>query len=447
MPSTGEEVRPPPLQPPPPCPPLFPPSPSPPPSPPSPRTPQLLALAHSGAPSPATLAYLAQHAHILRMLLNLGCVFGPQHAAAAEVARADPHLLALVAGIDAAAPAPSLVPGATSPQALDKALAAACYEPLALLFPPAGALAAGAYPRYAAWAAATFTAPDFARDREAAGQATGGCVRVGGQLDVRSLPERVSRAADASVERNAGQKKAQSQRAGEDAAKEAAAGGGAKAAPAAAAPAAAAAAPPRAAEQAPEAVERNRALTALGTEERIAAALAAAAGAGVALGALHRHAAAFKVPELEAALAGVRGVRCKNLFLKAKKERAPGDSRLWLVVADCASETDLNTIGKALGYAKDSVRFADEGALKDNLGVLPGSVSPLCLLNDASGCVNVVLDGSLEGKGAAGGGTPLLFHPGSNEASVEVAYAQLHKLLVGSGHTPVVMAFKEAAAK
>jgi Ala-tRNA(Pro) deacylase len=166
------------------------------------------------------------------------------------------------------------------------------------------------------------------------------------------------------------------------------------------------------------------------------------AGAGVALGALHRHAAAPRVPELEAALAGVAGVRCKNLFLKAKKERAPGDSRLWLVVADVASETDLNTIGKALGYAKDGIRFADEATLKDNLGVVPGHVSPFCLLNDSAGLVNVVLDASLAGKAG-----PLLFHPGSNEASAEVAYEQLTKLLAAASRVPVLLPFKDAVAK
>jgi Ala-tRNA(Pro) deacylase len=402
-------------------------------------------LAASGQPSPATLSYLSQHTHILRTLLNLGCLFGPIHGAASEVARGDAFLTQFVSRLDALVPAgsASLLGGAT-PQAGDLAVAAALYEPLALLFPPAGALASGTYPRYSAWATAAFTTAEFARAQEAAGRATGGCVRVGGQVDVRSSPEAVSRKADASVELNQGQKKAQSQRNAEDAAKEAAGGSGAAAAaaaaaatPAASASASASAAAPRALEQSPATLERNRAAVAAGGEERIAATLAALAAAGIALGPLHRHAPAPKVPELEAALAGVPGVRCKNLFLRAKKERAPGDSRLWLVVADTGSETDLNTIGKALGYAKDGVRFADEGVLRDNLGVLPGHVSPFSLLHDSGRVVNLVLDASLASKPG-----PLLFHPGSNDASVELQYEQLLKLANDSGHAPLLMQFK-----
>ena len=372
------------------------------------------------------------------------------------MARADAFLTSLVSQLDAALPsggAASLT-GAPAPQALDRAIARAAYEPLALLFPPAGALAA-AHPRYAAWAAATFTDAEFARGSEAAGQATGGCVRVGGQVDIRSSPEDVSRRADASVERNVGQKKGQSQRASEDAAKEG--GGGARAAAAAPQPRPAAAsaagasggggagaAAPRALEQSPATLERNRALAAAPGEARMASTLAALAAAGIALGATHRHAAAFKVPELEAALAGVPGTRCKNLFLKAKKERAPGDSKLWLVVADAASETDLNTIAKTLGYAKDGVRFADEGVLRDHLGIVPGHVSPFSLLNDAAGCVNLVLDASLAGKGQGGA---LLFHPGTNDASCEIGYEALLKLAVDSNHAPTLMAFGSVAGK
>jgi Ala-tRNA(Pro) deacylase len=135
----------------------------------------------------------------------------------------------------------------------------------------------------------------------------------------------------------------------------------------------------------------------------------------------------------------VTGLPCKNLFLKAKKERAPGDSRLWLVVAPASAKTDLNAIGKTLGYPKDGVRFGDEETLKDNLGVVPGHVSPLCLFNDKAGLVNVVLDSSLTISTL-----PLLFHPFTNTASIEMTYAQLLDLLTKLGKKPVIMDFPTA---
>ena len=369
---------------------------------------------------------------------------GPIHGAASDVARGDAFLTALVGRIDVSvAPGAASLTGGAAPTPADRAVAATLYDALALLFPPAGLLASGSYPNYARWAAATFTDPEFACAQEAAGRATGGCTRVGGQVDLRSDPAAVSRQADASIERNAGQAKAQSQRAAEDAAKAAKAAPPAAAAPAppATTPAAggsgaAAVAGARATEQAPATLERNRAFTEKVSEERIAATLAYLSAEGVPVGACHRHAAAPTVPELEAALTagGIAGVRCKNLFLKAKKERAPGDSKLWLVLADVASETDLNTIGKTLGYAKDGIRFADEAVLRDNLGVAKGHVSPFCLMHDGAGLVNFVVDASLQGKS-------LLLHPGSNEASLECSFEVLCKWANGSGHPPMQMAF------
>ena len=50
-------------------------------------------------------------------------------------------------------------------------------------------------------------------------------------------------------------------------------------------------------------------------------------------GSVLRHAAANTVDEMLAALGSSAGTKCKNLFLNAKKEKAPGDSRMWLVVA------------------------------------------------------------------------------------------------------------------
>ena len=390
---------------------------------------------------PPLTQFLATHGVKLRMLLNIGSLYGPLQTEAALVASNDPSVSGLLTGLEGVLVegGVSLVGGASALQPLDFYVASTHDSLLALVAPPAGVLAAR-FPRYSAWATGVYGSAAYQKAALGAGVAAGGITRAGGQVDIRADPVWVSTRADASVERNAGQKKKETQRAAEDAAK-----AGAGAAPKAAAPApkaaAAAAAPPASlpTSQSPETLAANRALPALEPSARMAAALAACGAAGVSVGPVHEHAPAPNVPDLLAALAasGVTGTPCKNLFLKAKKERAPGDSRLWLVVAAASAKTDLNTIGKTLGYAKDSVRFGDEETLKDNLGVVPGHVSPLCLLNDKAGLVNLVLDASLATPGTG----PLLFHPFTNTASVEMTFEQLSALVEATGKKPISMTF------
>lgn len=179
-------------------------------------------------------------------------------------------------------------------------------------------------------------------------------MRAGGQVDLRPDPVRVAALADASIARNAGYKKGASQRDAEKAATGKAdahgAGAGAAAAPAAggAGAASAASSAPAAAAKQPE---ENLTLPDLPAEERISRTLGQLDAAGVAY-ALHRHAAAKTVEELLAAIGTLPGLKAKNLFVKAKKEKAAGDSRMWLVVAATDSDTNLVKLATKLGYGK-----------------------------------------------------------------------------------------------
>jgi len=379
------------------------------------------------------------------MLLNVGSLFGPLQTEAALVAGSDPYITGRLSLIDSLVSSNvgnlSVVSGYKTLQNVDFVLAGEDENLLALVAPSAGSLAAR-YPNYARWASAVMGNAKYGQATLEAGVALGGSLRIGGQIDIRADPVWVSTRADISVERNAGQKKKDSQRAAEDAAKASNSKGSSTQTPAATSATQTPTIPtPTAIIQTPETLANNRALTAKEPAERMQAALAACSAAGISTGACHQHAPAPNVPELLSALAAaaVTGLPCKNLFLKAKKERAPGDSRLWLVVAPASAKTDLNAIGKTLGYPKDGVRFGDEETLKDNLGVVPGHVSPLCLFNDKAGLVNVVLDSSLTISTL-----PLLFHPFTNTASIEMTYAQLLDLLTKLGKKPVIMDFPTA---
>ena len=369
----------------------------------------------------------------------MGVVFGSIASAAVAVGAADVSLVAAVQALNTATSETLFLSGAAAPGLLDLFVMSSLAEPLSLLFPPAAVVAT--YPAYSAWAAATLGAAPLMRAAAAAGLASGGRSREGGQVDLRADCVRVSVAADVSIARNAGHKKAASQRDKEDSLKE---GAGAAAVPpprasaassvTAAAAAVAVSIPGAAAQPA-----SNKTLPTLTHAERLEKGMAALTALGVLHGAVHAHPPALTAADLTTALAGLTGVRIKNLFLKAKKARAgmPNDSRLWLIIARADAPTDLNKIGARLGYAKDGVRFADGDILIENLGVAQGHVSPIALVNDEMHAVNIVVDSAL-----ATASEPLLFHPFTNEASVELDYKGLLALIETTGHAaPVVMDF------
>lgn len=376
----------------------------------------------------------------------MGVVYGSVAKAAVAVGAADDALVTAVKSIDAAVRAgngflSAYGDASSGPGALDVFVLASLAVPLSLLFPPAALT--DVYPGYAAWAAATMSSASFTTAAAVTGVGlTGGVARIGGQVDLRADCVRVSYSADVSIARNVEYKKAASAAAHDT---EIAAVASPAAAAKAAAPVATPPQAPAAAQEAstPGAASQpasNKVLPTLSHAERLEKGLAALASMGIPASAVHSHAPALTAADLTTALAGITGVRIKNLFLKAKKARAgvPNDSRLWLVVARADAPTDLNKIAAKLGYAKDGVRFADAETLVDNLGVAQGHVSPIALANDEMHAVNVLLDATLESATE-----PLLFHPFTNEASVELTYQGLLQLISKTGHaSPTIMQFQ-----
>jgi hypothetical protein len=262
----------------------------------------------------ATAALLASRAAPCRALLNMGVRHTAMQRELYDALAADAAVSASMAALEArlAGGAPSLT-GAPAICAADLAvfLCPALHDALVLGYP---ALEAGR-PAVAAWVDAVSALPAAA----AAALPTGGRRRVGGQVDLRASPPTVAALADDAVARNAGHKKAASQRDSEDAKKEGAAAPAPAPAPAAApaaAPAGAAAAPAAAAQP-----ESNKSLPSRPVDERIAlvtARLAALGIGGDTAASMRRHAAAETVDALLAALGDAPGLRAKNLFVKAK---------------------------------------------------------------------------------------------------------------------------------
>jgi Ala-tRNA(Pro) deacylase len=143
------------------------------------------------------------------------------------------------------------------------------------------------------------------------------------------------------------------------------------------------------------------------------------------LGIAHRtveHPPVFTVEEAKALRGNLPGHHIKNLFLRNKKEE------MWLVVALEDRAIDLKRLGEVLGAGRLSFGSADR--LKRYLGVEPGSVTPLSLVNDEGHAVRLVLD-----RGVADG-HPVNAHPLVNTMTTALAPADLLRFFKATGHTP-----------
>jgi Ala-tRNA(Pro) deacylase len=143
------------------------------------------------------------------------------------------------------------------------------------------------------------------------------------------------------------------------------------------------------------------------------------------LGIAHRtveHPPVFTVEEAKALRGNLPGHHIKNLFLRNKKEE------MWLVVALEDRAIDLKRLGEVLGAGRLSFGSADR--LKRTLGVEPGSVTPLSLVNDEARAVRLAVD-----RGVADGG-PVNAHPLVNTMTTALAPAELLRFFEATGHTP-----------
>ena len=92
---------------------------------------------------------------------------------------------------------------------------------------------------------------------------------------------------------------------------------------------------------------------------------------------------------------------------------------------------DLNALGAALGAGR--LGFASPERLLKHLGITPGSVSLLALVNDRAGAVEFVIDRALWDADA------VQAHPLVNTATMVLAHADLERFLAATGHAPRVI--------
>jgi Ala-tRNA(Pro) deacylase len=144
---------------------------------------------------------------------------------------------------------------------------------------------------------------------------------------------------------------------------------------------------------------------------------------------LYSHPPVYTVAQAEKYCGDIPGAHIKNLFLKAEPTNnyylvtLPGEERL--------------NIGALENYLKvDKLRFADENALKKYLGLTPGAVSPLGLINDKKNQVIFIIEKEVWQSES------IVAHPNVNIESLNIPRDSFHKIIEESGNKHQVVSLK-----
>ena len=140
----------------------------------------------------------------------------------------------------------------------------------------------------------------------------------------------------------------------------------------------------------------------------------------------HEHPPVMTVEESLRLVPKFPGAKTKNLFLRDKKGR-----RHFLVTVPHDKAVDIDALADEIGV--NGLGFGSEERLRKYLGIRPGSVSLLALVNDEARAVVFVLDKALWEAEAVHA------HPLVNTATMVIPHADLERFLTATGHAPRVI--------
>ncbi|MEH3148375.1 MAG: prolyl-tRNA synthetase associated domain-containing protein [Methylobacterium frigidaeris] len=136
---------------------------------------------------------------------------------------------------------------------------------------------------------------------------------------------------------------------------------------------------------------------------------------------LYEHPPVLTVEAMMAVCGDIAGAHTKNLFLR------DGKKTYFLVTLRHDARVDLKAFRPVLG-ARGGLSFASADALREQLGVESGAVSPLAALNAAPGGVRVFLQDSLLDEAR------INVHPLVNTRTLNLVPADLVAALRAEGH-------------
>jgi len=134
------------------------------------------------------------------------------------------------------------------------------------------------------------------------------------------------------------------------------------------------------------------------------------------------HPAVYTVEQARRLVPEHNAKAAKNLFLRDKK----GKRHVLLAIED-HKNVHFNDIGRQIGIKRLSMASPDR--LQHYLGITPGAVSLLALLNDHLGLVEVVIDRQLWA------GKHIQAHPLVNTETLVLSINDMEKFIEYTGHT------------
>ena len=135
---------------------------------------------------------------------------------------------------------------------------------------------------------------------------------------------------------------------------------------------------------------------------------------------LFRHKPLFSVNDSKSVQAlifpsNIYSVHIKNLFLRDKKKRN------YLITCEQDKKIDLKLLREKI--KSDRLSFGSSDRLFQNLGVLPGAVSPFCMLNGVKNNVNFYYDYNLKSY------RKIFLHPFVNDKTIYMSLIDLENFL------------------
>ena len=133
------------------------------------------------------------------------------------------------------------------------------------------------------------------------------------------------------------------------------------------------------------------------------------------------HPAVYTVADVKRLVPPLPAAKTKNLFLRDHKGK-----RHFLVIVPADKRVDIKALNDLIGASRLSFGSADR--LKAFLGVDPGSVTVLALVNDPDHSVELIIDESLWQEQA------FQFHPLVNTSTLLITKQNLQRFLSMTGH-------------
>lgn len=136
----------------------------------------------------------------------------------------------------------------------------------------------------------------------------------------------------------------------------------------------------------------------------------------------YEHPPAATIEEAKKYWKDIESAHCKNLFFRNHK-----GNRHYLVIIEHTQDLGIRDLEQRLKQGK--LTFASPHRMEKYLGLTPGSVSPLGLINDHSHHVHLFIDENLRKFDR------ISFHPCINTASLVIKYRDFEKFLMWTGNS------------